>query len=192
MKDKIEKAVDIIYGDMLTRPLSLIFIKEFVPTEMKNNFIENPWGNDFVGWKMIDSRITNYDLELVKKQLGVNLPQTYKLFVQYKYFIELYTHNNAIQFEGITDKIKLDKIVSHNKESFYKSSVLDDGYIAVASFYDYGCVLLNTDEDDESVYVLMYDNLDRKYYYASSLVELLSLDTDHANNFIENHNKSWW
>ena len=188
----IQMAVDAIYEDMQLRPQSLLFIEELVPAEMKNDLIANPFGSEYVGWKMVPSNLSDEEIQEAEIKLSAKLPIEYKWFVQYKFFVELHVHNNSILFHGITNEVRLNKIVSDNLENFYSRYVIDQGYIAIADFYDYGWVLLNSDENDASVYVAMYDSIDRKYYYASSLTEILSLDPDYANNFIENYNKTGW
>ncbi|WP_157974639.1 SMI1/KNR4 family protein [Lewinella sp. IMCC34183] len=177
---------------MKKRPLTLISLNEMVPREMHNELIENPYGDGFAAWKLIPSQITESYLHGVEKQLKVKLPTHYKWFVQYKYFINIYTHNNAISFERITEDNKLNDIVASNLDSFFRSSILNNGYLAIASFYDYGCVILNCEEGDDKVYVSMFENLDRKFRYADNLLEILSLDPDYANHFIEMHNSTGW
>jgi hypothetical protein len=191
-KEAIHRAIDIIYEDMALRPQSLISLSEFVPVDMKDTSIDNPYNSDYSPWKMIPSRITDEYIVDVEYRLNIKLPEVYKWFIQYKYFIDLYTHNNALHFSRITDENKLEDIVTDNLNDYFRQSFIDKGYLVIASFYDYGYLVLNTDTEDSNVYVSMFEDLDKKFRYASSFVEVLSLDVTHANNFIENHNKTGW
>lgn len=188
MNDRIEiyDLVDIIISDMKGRPLSMIYIKDLVPAEMRDELIINPYGDEYVGWKFISSTITDADIDEVENKLGVTLPSQYRHFVQYKYFIELHTHNNAIRFENITDAQKLMNLVRTNHD--YRNEILDDGFIIVASFYDFGYVLLRCNENNPKVYVAMFEDLSKKHEYADNLTKILTLDSNYANDFIEKYN----
>lgn len=188
----IHKAIDLLYNDMRRRPLSLIDITEFVPEEMRDYDMNNPYGPDYVGWKMTSSTITDIDIRRAKSELGVNLPTEYIHFVRYKHFIELYSHNGSIRFSRITNNNKLDDIIQNNIDNFYHPSVLHQRYIAIADFYDYGSVLLNSDPEDSNVYVAMYDDIDRKIIFKPTFVDILSLDKEYSDYFITNYNKLWW
>ncbi|MDR2221442.1 MAG: SMI1/KNR4 family protein [Flavobacteriaceae bacterium] len=120
-------------------------------------------------WKAIDCVITDDDIIELEKELNITLPVSYKCYLKYKFFYEIFWDLNVFLYPkpiGIWDRI----LIENNEEM--KSEILDRGYFAIGRYSDYGIVALKLKENNEEGEVVLFD-------HETSEIEIL------APNFVE-------
>ena len=166
-------------------PMLAIF--DQVPKEMIDKSIETE--EDYIGWRAIPSTITKEDLAILELDLNCKLPESYKAFLRYKYFLELRLSDIAIRFPKHLPNSKLKVLKKLNLEFHLPQKLISKGYFCFADFHDYGILAFNTnipkDNNEFEVVVIMHDNLDQKYFYANSFKELMNFEHNRSNEFIE-------
>ncbi|MFK8006055.1 MAG: SMI1/KNR4 family protein [Saprospiraceae bacterium] len=166
-------------------------IIEEVPKEMIDLSLETE--EDYIGWKAIPSQITDKELLEFEEELNCKLPNSYKHFLQYKYFMELHLQDVAIRLHHFFPKSKLEKLEKMNLDSSFSKEILRKGYFYFADFYDFGLLTFDTnqpkEENEFEIVFFMYDDLKNKYLYSKSFTELMNSDENQSNNFIERLNQ---
>ena len=121
-------------------------------------------------WKVIDNQISDEDISKLESKLNVILPLSYKTYLKYKHFYEMFWDLDVRLYpKPIHSWNKI--LIENNKE--LQEEILDKGYFAIGQYSDYGVIALKlTDNENKEGEIVLFD-------YETPATEVL------APNFIE-------
>ena len=121
-------------------------------------------------WKAIDNQISDEDISKLESKLNVILPLSYKIYLKYKHFYEIYWDLDVRLYPKPIHS--WNKILIENNEEL-QEEILNKGYFAIGRYSDYGVIALKlTDDENKEGEILLFD-------YETPETEVL------APNFIE-------
>lgn len=143
----------------------------------------------WTGWKSIPSTITDLNIEKFELEIGKALPQSYKLFLKYKHFMNLNIPDKMIHFPGIVLGEELSFLKENISNILEPELIIGKGYIYFADFEDFGMLCFNTNvKAKNNEYPIVYidnDNLEEIHLYADNFKALLEGDSEKGNQFID-------
>ncbi|OJJ22820.1 hypothetical protein BKI52_00270 [marine bacterium AO1-C] len=159
-----------------------------IPPEMINSDVETE-DDEYKGWQPIDSIITDDDIQLLEQDIGYPLPLSYREFLKYKHFVELFITDLSIRFQPHLPDRNIRFLRELVFEMMEPEFIIDRGYIYFADFSDYGllCFDANAHQPDNEYKIVYIDHeiLEEAHPYADSFIELLESDQEKGNRFIE-------
>ena len=106
-------------------------------------------------WKAIDSQISDEDIDKLEGELNVILPLSYKSYLKYKHFYEIFWDIDVFLYPKPIhswDKI----LIEENQEM--QEEILDEGYFAIGRYSDHGVIVLKlTDDENKEGGVFLFD-----------------------------------
>lgn len=96
-------------------------------------------------WKAIDSQISDEDIDKLEGELNVILPLSYKSYLKYKHFYEIFWDIDVFLYPKPIhswDKI----LIEENQEM--QEEILDEGYFAIGRYSDHGVIVLKLTDDE--------------------------------------------
>lgn len=121
-------------------------------------------------WKAIDNQISDEDISKLESKLNVILPLSYKIYLKYKHFYEIFWDLDVRLYPKPIHS--WNKILIENNEEL-QEEILNKGYFAIGRYSDYGVIALKlTDDENKEGEILLFD-------YETPETEVL------APNFIE-------
>lgn len=186
------KTIEQIVDDSLERMRKDVFpmmtCTDNFPKEMIDESIECE-DEGYFGWKPIPSTISDDEIVQLESDLNCQLPKSYKSFLQYLYFEELYFEDPAIRFPKNLPNKSLQSLKEKNLEYHDPEMIIDKGYFYFADFDDYGLLVFDTnkpaiDNEFEILYI-DHEEFEDKYLYAKNFTEFMNFDAHQSNRFIE-------
>lgn len=140
------------------------------------------------GWKKwfpINSTVTDAELEDLEIQLNFHLPKSYKTFLKYKHFYELYL--SVARFSGHEIRHWRPHLLDMFFSTYPKKNLIDKGYIPFANWSDWGVLCFDTNksiEENEYPIILWDHEYGDKYepFSKNFLSLLLKLDSESKTN----------
>ena len=156
----IDKSVD--FSNEYLRGLQLP--GELVPENMIDYNKKSPF-EDIVFWEPVPANITKERFAEFENKIGFPLPETYKDFLSYKYFIEL-NFGHAAEFFRHTNTWIEDY---YNIISDFGKDCLDKGFIPFARDTDQGYFCFDTKniEFDNEYRIVTYEKYSEEQVYPS-------------------------
>ena len=106
-------------------------------------------------WKAIDSQISDEDIDKLEGELNVILPLSYKSYLKYKHFYEIFWDIDV--FLNPKPKHSWDKILIEENQEM-QEEILDEGYFAIGRYSDHGVIVLKlTDDENKEGGVFLFD-----------------------------------
>jgi hypothetical protein len=137
----------------------------WVPKEMIDDTNRPSYGEDYVFWKPIPANLSAGRLEEYEAKVGFPLPNSYKDFLSYKYFIEL-NYGHECNFFRHTPSFVEDY---HERfPEFELDETLRKGLIPFADDTDRGCFCFDSNSSnnpDEYKVVLIMWGYDAEFYH---------------------------
>ena len=168
----------------------LMRVPREIPEEMLDKSIAPL--DDWIGWKPINSIITDDDINRLEKKIKYPFPLSYRHFLKYKHFYKLRIPDIEVNLpEHLPDKNlpALSKLIFSR---FVPELLIGKGYIYFADFSDNGLLCFDTnDRVDDNEYKIIYidhDDLSEIHPYANNFRDLLEADSEKGNRFIEKLN----
>lgn len=141
---------------------------------------EEPNEEGWQKWYPIDSTITDTEIEELETQLNFQLPSSYKTYLKYKHFYELYI--SEARFSGQEIKGWRRYLVDMAFDGYPRELLIDKGYIPFADWSDWGVLCFDTNQpnSDFEYPVVLWDHerCDTFESYSENFTKLLlTLDT---------------
>ena len=145
-------------------------VKIYVTQPEHTNYMVNIITDKDHVWKVIDNQISDEDISKLESKLNVILPLSYKTYLKYKHFYEMFWDLDVRLYpKPIHSWNKI--LIENNKE--LQEEILDKGYFAIGQYSDYGVIALKlTDNENKEGEIVLFD-------YETPATEVL------APNFIE-------
>lgn len=182
----IQQIVDEALERMRKDVFPMMTFYDNFPQEMVDESIECE-DQGYFGWKPIPSTISNDEIAQLESDLNCKLPKSYKVFLQYLHFAELYLDDIAIGFPKNLPS-QLPQLLKERNE-YYDGELVNNGYFQFADFHDYGLLVFDTNKpivDNEfEVLYIDHEEFEDKFLYAKNFTELMNYDAGQSNRFIE-------
>lgn len=137
-------------------------------------------------WKAIGSTITEEELKKLEKLFEKILPESYKLFLKYRHYIELQIGEVSF-YRSVPNSIVRD--AKRRLEGYYKELV-SRGYIPIAELVDYGVLCFDTTSEKTMDYPLVRFDIEDIYRtpksYARDFKHLFEILAIRLDNWIKN------
>lgn len=144
---------------------------------------------EYQKWKPITSTITNAELDLFERKIGLKLPPSYRAFLQYKYFVEIDFPNRAINFPANMPDKRLGVLEDYIFNYHEPELIIGKGYIYFADFEDYGLLCFDTNisvpDGEYPVVFINHEELEDIHPYCPNFRSLLESGEEHPNAFID-------
>ncbi len=140
-------------------------------------------------WKEIENTISDKEIQEFENDLKVVLPKSYKQYLKYKHFYEIFWDINIVLFAKPLNKWK-QILISNNEEM--SAFVLEKGYLAIGRYSDYGIIGLKLgNSENEELEISLIDYEDGSFSnLANNFSELLEKTLNLEQPKIENL-KEW-
>ena len=128
-----------------------------IEPEMANE--NEPMNNEgWQKWYPIKSTVTNLELEELEMQLHFKLPTSYKSFLKYKHFYELYIFE--ARFSGQEIRNWRRHLIDMAFDGYPQEFLIDKGYIPFADWSDWGllCFDANKPAKDNEFPIVLWDH----------------------------------
>ena len=109
-------------------------------------------------WYPIDSTVTDTEIENIEKQLNFILPNSYKTFLKYKHFYDLYISEAC--FSGHEIRNWKQHLIKRAFNGYPREFLIDKGYIPFADWNDWGLLCFDTHKlsIDKEYPIVMWDH----------------------------------
>jgi hypothetical protein len=127
-------------------------------------------------WYPIESTITDSELEGLEAQLTFKLPVSYKAFLKYKHFYDLYIYE--AHFSGQEIRNWRRHLLDMAFDGYPQEFLIDKGYIPFADWSDWGLLCFDTNKPTEGneypIVLWDHERCDEFEEYSKSFEILLS------------------
>jgi len=161
-----------------------------IPAEMLNLSIKSE--DDWKGWKPIESKIQNNELEEIENKIGFKLPDSYKALLKYKHFYELILKNMSVHlFSHISTKWK--KELNEKLSWDYFEDLIEKKFFHFADLDDWGMICFDGNKkhpnNEYEIVVVDHEDSSEYHFFAKNLKELLESDENMTHEFITKLNQ---
>lgn len=185
----IHKTVDARLSQMIEEDYPLMTI-ENIPADMRDTTADA--SGDSHAWKPTDSTITDDDLNKFETAIKLNLPASYRAFLQYKHFAELELEDLCVTLPTFLPDKELGFLREMVFDMWEPDLLLGKGYIYFADFEDFGFLCFDTNQKSEGheypIVFIDHETPETAHFYAENFTELLTSDEEAGNRFIEKLN----
>ena len=105
-------------------------------------------------WKAIDATISENDIKKLESDLEITFPDSYKEYLRYKHFYTIFLDNDIRLYPKPIGS--WNQILKENNENM-KEVLLDQGYLGIGNFSDYGEVCFDFNESIGNPPIVMID-----------------------------------
>ena len=119
----------------------------------------------FITWKPVAGAVTDLDIAEVEKAVGFRLPESYKAFLKYKHFYELYSPEaEEVRFFPHPIHSWKEELIRNYTTGLNKDRLLPNGYLPFADHYDWGALCFDTnyasDNNEYPVVLIEFEKVD--------------------------------
>jgi len=108
-----------------------------------------------VFWKPVENSISEEDINDLEKQLNITIPVSYKNYLKYKHYYEIFWDTNVFLYAKPKNGWK--QILIDNNQNTEKI-ILEKGYFAIGRYSDYGEIALKLGNNEtEELEIVMFD-----------------------------------
>ncbi|WBA43729.1 SMI1/KNR4 family protein [Hymenobacter canadensis] len=169
----VDKHLDLSFHDGLNR----IGTVEGADYEMVHHFPDTATGEECTIWMPIPTQIEEQEIDELEATLKHALPESYRFFLQYRFFFELYIDEFSVH--NHTPSRWKKEAVNRVLNGYPKRYLIDRGYLAFAGYSDWGHLCFNTNEsrpgNEYPVVLWDHDSPDDVTPIADSFIEMLQL-----------------
>ncbi len=108
-------------------------------------------------WKEIENTISDEEIKEFENHLGIVLPKSYKKYLKYKHFYQIFWDINIVLFAKPLKEWS--EILVYNNEEM-KEFVLEKGYLGIGLYNDYGVIGLklgNNENEELEISLIDYE-----------------------------------
>lgn len=154
--ERIKRVVD-KYFNFMDEIGGNSYLEDFIPALLINK-VKKPKYEGTIFWKAIESTIKEEEISELEDYYGYKLPSSYKLFLQYRHFIELQLGGYSICFfKNLPNTIVID--TKEEVENYYWS-LIERNYLPFARLSDYGVLCFNANDSNPDYQVVSFKQED--------------------------------
>ena len=145
----------------------------------------DPEEHEWLTWLPSKSTVSDEQLKVLERKLGYALPDSYKVFLKYKHFYELYI--SYARFCGHSERDWQDSLPRLAFDGYPRELLIDKGFIPFADWHDWGLLCFDTNHaspgNEYPIVMWDHERWDEFEPFSNSFVALLEkLDYEGRNN----------
>ncbi|SDY29339.1 SMI1/KNR4 family protein [Hymenobacter psychrophilus] len=169
----VDKHLALWADDVLNR----IYTKGEAEPEMIRSFHDTATGEEYDIWIPIPTQIKEQEIDEVEEVLKHALPESYRFFLQYKFFFDLYI--DQLNVRNHTPSRWKKELVDRVLDGYPEEFLIDKGYLAFADYSDWGHLCFDTNRskpgNEYPVVLWDHDSPQDVTLMADSFTEMLQL-----------------